>query len=105
MEYYTNISMMTCTNECLLLHSKYIFMFRITVKVLNIFLIVLVIFSIWYYPQETHFYLSVTKCYKTLFRDFMYYSLGREEGNVLFNNTLDTFYLVIWHRTYGKGPY
>ena len=26
------------------------------------------------------------------------------EGNVLFNDTLNTFYLVIWHQAYGKGP-
>ena len=25
---------------------------------------------------------------------------GRKEGNVLFNNTLNTFYLVIWRRIY-----
>ena len=30
---------------------------------------------------------------------------GKKEGNVLFNDTLNTFYLVIWHRTYGKGPF
>ena len=29
----------------------------------------------------------------------------RKEGNVLFNDTLNTFYFtVIWRRTYGKGP-
>ena len=28
-------------------------------------------------------------------------SVGRKE---VFNNTLNTFYLVIWRRTYGKGP-
>ena len=26
----------------------------------------------------------------------------RKEGNVLFNDTLNTFYLVIWHQVYGK---
>ena len=30
--------------------------------------------------------------------------IGRKEGNVLFNDTLNTFYLVIWRQTYGKGP-
>ena len=30
---------------------------------------------------------------------------GRNEGNVLFNDALNTFYFtVIWRRTYGKGP-
>ena len=30
---------------------------------------------------------------------------GRKEGNVLFNDTLNTFYFtVIWRQTYGKGP-
>ena len=30
---------------------------------------------------------------------------GRKEGNVLFNNALNTFYfMAIWRRTYGKGP-
>ena len=30
---------------------------------------------------------------------------GRKEGNVLFNDALNTFYItVIWRRTYGKGP-
>ena len=30
---------------------------------------------------------------------------GRMEGNVLFNDALNTFYFtVIWRRTYGKGP-
>ena len=29
----------------------------------------------------------------------------RKEGNVLFNDALNTFYYtVIWRRTYGKGP-
>ena len=29
-----------------------------------------------------------------------------EEGNVLFNDALNTFYFtVIWRRTYGKGPF
>ena len=29
----------------------------------------------------------------------------KKEGNVLFNNALNTFYFtVIWRRTYGKGP-
>ena len=32
-------------------------------------------------------------------------SIGRKLGNVLFNNTLNTFYFtVIWRRRYGKGP-
>ena len=32
-------------------------------------------------------------------------SMGRKEGNVLFNDALNTFYFtVIWHWTYGKGP-
>ena len=26
-----------------------------------------------------------------------------DKGNVLFNVTLNTFYMVIWHPTYGKG--
>ena len=31
--------------------------------------------------------------------------VGRKEGNVLFNDALNTFYfMVIWRRTYGKGP-
>ena len=30
---------------------------------------------------------------------------GRKEGNVLFNDALNTFlFTVIWRRTYGKGP-
>ena len=29
-----------------------------------------------------------------------------KEGNVLLNDTLNTFYFtVIWRRTYGKGPF
>ena len=29
---------------------------------------------------------------------------GKKEGNVLFNDELNTFYFtVIWRRTYGKG--
>ena len=29
----------------------------------------------------------------------------RKEGNVLFNNTLNTFILrLFWHQIYGKGP-
>ena len=29
----------------------------------------------------------------------------RKEGNVLFNDDLNTFYfMVIWRQTYGKGP-
>ena len=27
------------------------------------------------------------------------------KGNVLFNDALNTFYLVIWHQTYGKEPF
>ena len=35
----------------------------------------------------------------------LFYLVGRKEGNVLFNNALNTFYFtVIWRRTYGKGP-
>ena len=30
--------------------------------------------------------------------------IGRKEGVALFNDALNTFYLVIWHRTYCKGP-
>ena len=31
---------------------------------------------------------------------------GRKEGNVLFNDALNTYYfMVIWHQTYGKGPF
>ena len=30
---------------------------------------------------------------------------GRKEGNVLFNDALNTFlFTVIWRHTYGKGP-
>ena len=29
---------------------------------------------------------------------------GRKEGNVLFNDALNTFYLCIWCWAYGKGP-
>ena len=33
------------------------------------------------------------------------FNLTGKEGNVLFNDTLNTFYFtIIWHRTYGKGP-
>ena len=29
-----------------------------------------------------------------------------KEGNVLFNDALNTYlFTVIWHRTYGKGPF
>ena len=32
-------------------------------------------------------------------------AITRKEGNVLFNDTLNTFYFtVIWRWTYGKGP-
>ena len=35
---------------------------------------------------------------------FVFY--GRKEGNVLFNDTLNTFYfMVIWRQTYGKEPF
>ena len=31
---------------------------------------------------------------------------GRKEGNVLFNDALNTLYFtVIWRQTYGKGPF
>ena len=31
---------------------------------------------------------------------------GRKEGNVLFNDALNTFYLrFLWRQTYGKGPF
>ena len=29
---------------------------------------------------------------------------SRKEGNCSFNDALNTFYLVIWHQAYGKGP-
>ena len=32
-----------------------------------------------------------------------YYTCVRKDGNVLFNDTLNTF-TVIWCHTYGKGP-
>ena len=25
-------------------------------------------------------------------------------GYILFNDALNTFFMVIWHQTYGKGP-
>ena len=31
------------------------------------------------------------------------YQMGRKEENILFNNTLNTFYIVMWHQTYDKG--
>ena len=32
--------------------------------------------------------------------------VDRKEGNVLFNDALNTFYFtVMWRRTYGKGPF
>ena len=35
---------------------------------------------------------------------FILWLYGRKEGNVLFNDALNTFYFtVIWRRTYGKG--
>ena len=34
----------------------------------------------------------------------MYETEQRKEGNVLFNDTLNTFYLQIWRQPYGKGP-
>ena len=40
-------------------------------------------------------------------KDIGMYSLsfGRKEGNVLFNDALNTFYFtVIWRRTYDIGP-
>ena len=30
--------------------------------------------------------------------------VGMKEGYVLFNDTTNTFYLSLWHETYGKGP-
>ena len=32
---------------------------------------------------------------------FSFYKIGKE-GNVLFNDALDTFYLVVWHQVYGS---
>ena len=29
----------------------------------------------------------------------------KKEGNVLFNDTLNTFYLLLYGMTYGKGPF
>ena len=30
---------------------------------------------------------------------------GRKEGNVLFKDALNTLFTVIWHWTYGEGPF
>ena len=35
----------------------------------------------------------------------MHYLNGRKEGNILFNDALNTLFTVIWHQTYGKGPH
>ena len=44
-------------------------------------------------------------CLKQLRNIYHINERGRKEGNVLFNDTLNTFYfMVIWCRTYGKGP-
>ena len=32
-------------------------------------------------------------------------SLIRKEGNALYNDTLNTFVMVIWHWAYGKGQF
>ena len=32
-------------------------------------------------------------------------AIGNKEGYVLFNDALNTFYLVIWCWTCGKGPF
>ena len=38
-------------------------------------------------------------------QSFIRIFVGRKEGNVLFNDALNTFlFTVIWRRTYGKGP-
>ena len=29
---------------------------------------------------------------------------SKKEGNVLFNDTLNILFMVIWHQTHGKGP-
>ena len=33
------------------------------------------------------------------------YKVFDKEGNVLFNDTLNTFYIQLWHQIYGKGPF
>ena len=33
------------------------------------------------------------------------YKLARKEGNILFNDTLNTFYLRFYGVRYGKGPF
>ena len=41
----------------------------------------------------------------TVFIKMLLCSKTRQEGNVLFNDTLNTFYLRLYgRRTYGKGP-
>ena len=43
--------------------------------------------------------------YSLLFFTSLSHLSIRKEGNVLFNDALNTFYFtVIWRRTYGKGP-
>ena len=46
--------------------------------------------------RERNFYLTTHSTH------FIYGYMGETEGNVLFNDTLNTFYFkVIWHQTYG----
>ena len=43
--------------------------------------------------------------YLTTHSTHFYTVIWKEEGNVLFNDALNTFYFtVIWNQTYGKGP-
>ena len=43
--------------------------------------------------------------FKNALITFLLTDIGRKEGNVLFNDALNTFYFtVIWRRIYGKVP-
>ena len=44
-------------------------------------------------------------CWIIVYARWLSQHSGRKEGNVLFNDALNTFYfMVIWCRTYGKEP-
>ena len=67
----------------------------------NILYLIYLIFWFVYQPDQVASFGFVNQKRKLI---YLGSTRERKKGNVLFNDALNTFYLVIWHRTYGKGP-
>ena len=81
------------------LNVKFILRVKFNCNILEISM--LIVFLL--YPSGYTLYIISRNIATVCLYTYTFIPRGRKEGNVLFNNALNTF-TVIWHWTYGKGP-